>query len=384
MASLTEQLFGSSSVAEKAIDFDTKKKTELDIFAVAPQVRKESRREKRRRLENEALNGSAVSGNSLLNNVILVPKEEKENDFSRKPKHLRHGIDTNVDEDRRTVFVGNVPNTIDKKALQKAFSDCGEIESIRIRNQVLEPEDDKKRGRAVRILRGDIKKDEKLSAAAFVLFKNVDGVAKALEKTGLVIQGRHIFVTRVDDESKSFPPTTSVFLGNLAYDTNEEDVWNFFVEQGVADVRRVRIVRDKETGQGKGFAYVEFAKNDSTVKAIATRGNLLNGREVRICHVTKDKKTAGKKSLRREQRKQQNSKATQLGPDAKNNRKPKTKVVKGDEDERPSWMGLATNPRKKLARDLRPLVTDSGVNKKNAKKSGAPAPKKKPQVKPAS
>mmetsp|Transcript_39755 Transcript_39755/g.46277 ORF Transcript_39755/g.46277 Transcript_39755/m.46277 type:complete len:383 (-) Transcript_39755:65-1213(-) len=382
MASLTEQLFGSSTADEKkSIDFNTKKKTELDIFAVAPQVRKESRREKRRRLE--ALEGSKITeGKSILDNIVLVPKEEKENDFVRKPKHLRHGIDTNTDEDRRTVFVGNVPNTVDKKALQKAFKDCGEIDSIRIRNQVLEPEDEKKRGRAVRVLRGDVKKDEKLSAVCYVLFKKTDAVPKAIEKTGLVIQGRHIFVTRVDDDSKSFPPSTSVFLGNLSYDTNEEDIWTFFAEYGVTDLRRVRIVRDKETGQGKGFAYVEFSKNETVSKAIATRGNQLNGREVRICHVTKDQKTAGKKALRRDQRKQLNSKATQLGPAAKGSRK--TKVVKGDEEDRPSWMGLATNPRKKLARDLRPLVTDSGVNKKNAKKSGAPAPKKKPQPKPSS
>lgn len=375
--SLTSQLFGGSSEGLNTVNFGVAKKTDLDIFAVAPQVKKESRREKRRRLESEATGTrKPVAEGSLLNNVLLVPKEEEEK-HPVKRKHLRHAVDRNEEEDRRTVFVGNLPNDIDKKVLQKAFRDCGEIESIRIRNQVLEAETDKKRGRAVRILRGDIKKDAHLSAAAYILFKKASDVQSAFTKTGLVICNRHIFVSGVDDESKAFPPQTSAFLGNLSYETSEEDVWTFFAENGVADVRRVRIVRDKETGSGKGFGYVEFAKSESVSKAIAIRGNPLHGRDVRICHVTKDKKIAGKKANRRDQRKVLNTSATVSGPLGKG-KKPTTRVLRPGEvkDDKPSWMGTTTNPRKKLARDLRPLVTDPGVKKKSfGKKSSAPPAK---------
>lgn len=387
MSSLTEQLFGSStkSTADApSLEFKAAKKTNLDLFAVAPQVKKESRRDKRRRLEEEARGASKPAGTkaagdkmSLLENIELIAVPEKESASRHAaPKRLRHALHRDDEEEKRTVFVGNLPNNIDKKEVMKAFRDCGDIECVRIRNQVLEEEKEKKRGRAVRVLRGEVKKGEQYSASAFVLFKKQNATVAALAKSGLVISERHVFVTRVDEEAKSFPPQTSIFLGNLSYDTNEEQVWQFFVDQGVPDVRRVRLVRDKETGEGKGFGYVEFSKPESANKAIVTRGNILNGRDVRICHVTKDKKISNKKAQRRDIRKNVNSAAISSGP-MKQGEARKTKVVREMADT-PSWMGLATNPRKKLARDLRPLITDSGVkrSKRDSHKSRAGPPKK--------
>lgn len=64
-------------------------------------------------------------------------------------------------------------------------------------------------------------------------------------------------------------PKMSVFVGNLDFASKEEDLRIFFEgvvssEKGPPDefqtwVTRVRIVRDKETQLGKGFAYVQFS-----------------------------------------------------------------------------------------------------------------------------
>ena len=132
----------------------------------------------------------------MLDNVLLLPTEDDER-HPAKRKNLRHAVDKNEDEDRRTVYVGNLINTVDKKDVLKAFKDCGDIESVRIRNQVLEAETDKKRGRAVRILRGEVKKGEQFSAAAYVLFKQESSVKAALAKTGLVLVATH-FRNKVD------------------------------------------------------------------------------------------------------------------------------------------------------------------------------------------
>ena len=61
----------------------------------------------------------------------------------------------------------------------------------------------------------------------------------------------------------------SVFIGNLDFMSKEEDLRAFFeailvTERGNPHgkknwVTRVRIVRDRETQMGKGFAYVQFA-----------------------------------------------------------------------------------------------------------------------------
>jgi len=48
----------------------------------------------------------------------------------------------------------------------------------------------------------------------------------------------------------------SVFVGNLPFDVQDEDVWNTFERCG--EIEFVRIVRDKKTNVGKGFGYVQF------------------------------------------------------------------------------------------------------------------------------
>lgn len=48
----------------------------------------------------------------------------------------------------------------------------------------------------------------------------------------------------------------SIFVGNLSFDTTEDDLWNHFSECG--DIKRARIVIDKKTKKPKGCGYVSF------------------------------------------------------------------------------------------------------------------------------
>ena len=183
-----------------------------------------------------------------------------------------------------------------------------------------------------------------------------------MEKNGLVFHNRHLVVTTMDVESRAYPPETSIFLGNVAYDSTEEDVWNFFQEHGVPDVKRVRLVRDRESGACKGFGYVEFLHASSVVPAVATRGNKLNGRELRIVHVNKSKDVKAATTSRREKRRNDRSGGGSGGrPNdrkrghrddggAVEHKKPRT------DSDVPSWAGVMTNPRRKMPKDLRPLV----------------------------
>ena len=67
---------------------------------------------------------------------------------------------------------------------------------------------------------------------------------------------------------------TNVFVGNLSYQTTESELEAAFAEFGA--VERVSIVRDRDTGQPRGFAFVEMTNAAEAAKAI----NALNGREV--------------------------------------------------------------------------------------------------------
>jgi RNA recognition motif-containing protein len=60
-----------------------------------------------------------------------------------------------------------------------------------------------------------------------------------------------------------------LFVGNLPYSANETDVQNFFSSHGVA-VDSVTVMRDRFTGQARGFAFVEINDDAAAMKAVET------------------------------------------------------------------------------------------------------------------
>ena len=57
-----------------------------------------------------------------------------------------------------------------------------------------------------------------------------------------------------------------IFVGNLPYSANETDVQNFFAEHGVT-VDSVTVMRDRFTGQARGFGFVEINDDAAAVRA---------------------------------------------------------------------------------------------------------------------
>ena len=59
---------------------------------------------------------------------------------------------------------------------------------------------------------------------------------------------------------------TKLYVGNLPYDTTESDLQDLFA--GAGQVSTVNIVRDRATGQARGFAFVEMSDVESAQRAI--------------------------------------------------------------------------------------------------------------------
>jgi len=59
---------------------------------------------------------------------------------------------------------------------------------------------------------------------------------------------------------------TRLFVGNLSYQTMENDLQDYFSQIGA--VTSVNLMMDKMTGKSRGFAFVEFANPDEANKAI--------------------------------------------------------------------------------------------------------------------
>jgi RNA recognition motif-containing protein len=74
---------------------------------------------------------------------------------------------------------------------------------------------------------------------------------------------------------------TNIFVGNLSYQTTQEDLYAAFSAYG--SVERVNIVTDRESGQPRGFAFVEMTERRDAETAIAKlNGAELNGRAMNV------------------------------------------------------------------------------------------------------
>ena len=60
--------------------------------------------------------------------------------------------------------------------------------------------------------------------------------------------------------------STKLYVGNLPYQTTEADLQTLFEASG--QVATISIVRDRATGQARGFAFVEMSDSEGAQKAI--------------------------------------------------------------------------------------------------------------------
>jgi cold-inducible RNA-binding protein len=74
---------------------------------------------------------------------------------------------------------------------------------------------------------------------------------------------------------------TNIFVGNLSYATTQDDLQAAFAPFG--SVERINLVTDRETGQFRGFAFVEMTDQQEAMNAIAQlNGTDLNGRTLNV------------------------------------------------------------------------------------------------------
>ena len=73
----------------------------------------------------------------------------------------------------------------------------------------------------------------------------------------------------------------SLYVGGLTYATTEDAVRSLFAQVG--DVGAVRLIMDRETGQSKGFAFVEMGSDTEADLAVQQfNGYQLDGRTLAV------------------------------------------------------------------------------------------------------
>ena len=72
-----------------------------------------------------------------------------------------------------------------------------------------------------------------------------------------------------------------LYVGNLSYSTTEDDLRTMFAQAGT--VASVAIIKDRDTGQSKGFGFVEMSTQAEAQKAITQfNGQTVNDRALTV------------------------------------------------------------------------------------------------------
>ena len=75
--------------------------------------------------------------------------------------------------------------------------------------------------------------------------------------------------------------TTKLYVGNLSYETTEEELQELFAQAG--SVASVALPTDRETGRPRGFGFVEMSSEEEARKAITMfNGQTLRDRQLKV------------------------------------------------------------------------------------------------------
>jgi len=72
-----------------------------------------------------------------------------------------------------------------------------------------------------------------------------------------------------------------LYVGNLPYSANQQTLQDTFSQCGT--VESVNVITERDTGQSKGFAFVEMSSDSEAQKAMQElNGSSLDGREIKV------------------------------------------------------------------------------------------------------
>ncbi|VDO54129.1 unnamed protein product [Schistosoma margrebowiei] len=243
----------------------------------------------------------------------------------------------------RTIFVGNLPLNITKKRVEALFnnvlknnkissSDC-RVESVRFRGVIPVTGGTSRLARKRAAITGESSGVSKFRMGYVVLTTkigvpivlsldgcclNSDGFIVNPEESINVIGDKtestnngsnnnntnDVYHIRVDKATDNNDKThckldNSVFVGNLPFDCNEEEIYSTLSTLG--SIKSVRLIRDSQTGAVRGFGYVAY--NDPSIIPLAIRSSntlSIRGRQIRImeCKVKKIKNKEGSQQIK--------------------------------------------------------------------------------------
>ncbi|KAK9072870.1 hypothetical protein SSX86_009305 [Deinandra increscens subsp. villosa] len=273
-----------------------KNRPETESEVKKTNVEKEKKSKKRKKVEVETEYEERKYGGVDLDvkedEGVKVETGEKRKELEKEVVVPKEGFD---DEEKlsRTVFVGNLPLKVKKKALLREFNQFGEIESVRIRSIPLLDDKTPRKGAIIK---------KKINDAvdrvnAYIVFKTEDSAQASLSHNMAVVAGNHIHVDRAcpprkklkGENTSLYDSKRTVFIGNLPFDVKDEELYQLFTSfNNLKDcIEAIRVVRDPGTSMGKGIAYVLFTTREAANTVVRKHKLKIRDRELRVSHAMK-------------------------------------------------------------------------------------------------
>jgi len=273
--SLADIISGDKVVDNNVSDLFTKRVSEAKAEPVYDYSAVPDRKLKKKNDEEEKLEEKEEE----------IEEKEEEKRGKRRKRKRDYLKAKDPEQERRTVFVGNLPNTTDKNHLKKLFSEFGKVEAIRFRCALRK---DLSISKKVAVIKQKFH-EARSNICAFIRFSTKEEANNSCKLNGTQVDGN---VIRVDSAVQQIKPdhNKAIFLGNLSFTTTENEVHEAFKNCGI--IKGVRIVRDIKTGIGKGFGYVNFASKDGVELALMLEDVKICNRKVRITRSLRKAKTS--------------------------------------------------------------------------------------------
>lgn len=254
---------GGDELGEEGGDGGNKEANEFQEKKEKDKRKKQKNKKKKKRKTNKT---SKKSGES--NVEEKVEKEE--------PKIEQIRVDSDSQADGvvpRKLYVGGIPYHYTEDEIRSYFRNCGVITNIDCKMRT---------------------EDGKFSGIAFITFEAEDATKRALALDRAAMGDRFLTIQQYmktpSRRTSGFTPEmvdgyNRVYIGNLAWDTTEHDIRKLFSDSVITSVR---LGKNKETGEFKGYAHVDFKDSVSLAMALKLDQQIVRGRPVKIsCAVPK-------------------------------------------------------------------------------------------------
>jgi RNA recognition motif-containing protein len=84
---------------------------------------------------------------------------------------------------------------------------------------------------------------------------------------------------------------TKLYVGNLPFTATEDSVRTLFAPHGSVD--KVSLINDRETGQPRGFGFIEMPTEDAARATQALNGTDFGGRALKVNEAKDRERSAG-------------------------------------------------------------------------------------------